>query len=764
MAEKFTQPCEWKNEGSAPSESLKKNGFAAFYKPPAGIFNYFLNRTGTCLTEIQTKLKKHFIAGNTVSPTADTSIEAGLEAEIYNDTRAREYSDGVATKGNVASGNYSHAEGSASTASGNYSHAEGYLTRANGYASHAEGGDTTASNYYAHAEGYQTQATASFTHAEGYRTQATEAHSHAEGNGSAATGVAAHAEGHETTASGSSAHSEGNGAKATARCTHAEGYMTQASKDYAHAEGNECIASGAAAHAEGSNTESTAYYAHAEGGFTTVVGNYSHIEGQSTNKARTALSEGGVELSSTTDNETIKAAWATNKFALVKGNNAHGEGANCLVLSANSHAEGKETMTEGEGAHAEGTLTRATGNHSHAEGYGTRATGNFAHAAGFETEAIGEYSTAYGTKTTALGKRSTAIGYSSEKAKDIIPTLTADTSDNDVYSEWAANPSFNLAKGENSFAGGQNCLALGKNAVAYGEGCSVFGNHSIATGNESSVLGNRSIAGGYQSSAEGDCSHAYGYRASAGVYAHSYGYRTQANNYQFAAGKYNDPSDSPSNAEVQSADVSHFFIGYGTQSTRANAMRVSTAGRCYGAGAFLGSGADFGEYFEWLDGNPKNEDRRGRFVTLDGDKIRLATAEDDYILGAVSGSGCFIGNSQSEEWQGKYLKDIFGDIITQEVEIPESIDAKTGETIPAYTAKQFAVNPDYDGDQKYIGREFRKEWAPVGFHGQIVMVDDGTCQVNSFCKPSVNGVATASVDGYRVMTRIDDTHIKVLVR
>lgn len=61
-------------------------------------------------------------------------------------------------------------------------------------------------------------------------------------------------------------------------------------------------------------------------------------------------------------------------------------------------------------------------------------------------------------------------------------------------------------------------------------------------------------------------------------------------------------------------------------------------------------------------------------------------------------------------------------------------------------------------------RENRKEWGIVGLLGQIVIIDDGTCVVGGHTKPSANGVGTASDDGYRVMKRIDNTHIKVLVK
>lgn len=215
-------------------------------------------------------------------------------------------------------------------------------------------------------------------------------------------------------------------------------------------------------------------------------------------------------------------------------------------------------------------------------------------------------------------------------------------------------------------------------------------------------------------------------------------------------------------------DDSLFVLGNGkSESNISNAFRVSKTGSVYGLSAFNSSGADYAEYFEWEDGNPDNEDRRGLFVTLDGEKIRLATSEDEYILGVISASPCLVGDSASEGWQGMYLKDVFGSYLTETVEIPAEIDEETGRELRlAYTTTQFVSNPDYDNTQKYVNRESRKEWAPVGFMGKLVVVDDGTCVANSYCKVGENGVATNSTEksGYRVMARLDDTHIKVLVR
>lgn len=198
--------------------------------------------------------------------------------------------------------------------------------------------------------------------------------------------------------------------------------------------------------------------------------------------------------------------------------------------------------------------------------------------------------------------------------------------------------------------------------------------------------------------------------------------------------------------------------------TRSNAFRTTSTGRSYGALSFAGSGADFCEYFEWKDGNTENADRRGLFVSFDGEKIKLADAGDD-VLGIVSATPCFCGDIASENWHEKYLKDVFGQRLTEIVKVPEKTDEKTGKTIPAHTEERFIINPEYDPKKPYTSREYRKEWSAVGLLGKIVAVDDGTCESGKYCSVSKNGVATISETKtkFYVMNRIDKTHIRVFV-
>lgn len=102
----------------------------------------------------------------------------------------------------------------------------------------AEGNQTIASGNYSHAEGSNTTASGPYgSHAEGYKTTASGFYSHAEGNNTTASGTGSHAEGIYSTASGIYSHSEGYGAQASAEASHAEGWNTKASSKYQHSQG-----------------------------------------------------------------------------------------------------------------------------------------------------------------------------------------------------------------------------------------------------------------------------------------------------------------------------------------------------------------------------------------------------------------------------------------------------------------------------------------------------------------------------------------------
>ena len=235
-----------------------------------------------------------------------------------------------------------------------------------------------------------------------------------------------------------------------------------------------------------------------------------------------------------------------------------------------------------------------------------------------------------------------------------------------------------------------------------------------------------------------------------------FGYNLKLCHQNFVIGQYN----------IQDSDSNYkFIIGNGTSDGRANSLTVDPTGNLAIAGTMSSAGADYAEFFEWKDGNPEAEDRVGYIVALDGDKLILAN-EGDYILGVVSGTATVLGDNPEWNWAKRWVTDDFGRIQYEDVVIHHEAEEINGETIPAWdeTIKAPITNPDYNPDQKYTKRADRPEWSAVGMMGKLYVRDDGTCQVNGFAKP-INGVATASTSGtMRVIERVSDNVIRVVIK
>lgn len=394
------------------------------------------------------------------------------------------------------------------------------------------------------------------------------------------------------------------------------------------------------------------------------------------------------------------------------------------VIGSFATAEGTDNEASGNWSHVEGSSNKATGEDSHVEGAGNTASSRAAHAEGSGCTASGGNAHAEGAFCIASGSQSHAEGNSS------------------------------TASGAESHAGGYNCTASG--------------NHSCAHGNTCQALATDSHVFGYKCTAEAG--------ATLGAFAAGSNTIVQAQG-QTAIGAYNVAYNTGTGAI--------FIIGNGASSARSNAFRVTYNGTAYGKAAYQTSGADYAEYFEWLDKNPEKEDRRGYFVTLDGNKVRKATAKDTYILGVVSAKPVVVGNSDPDDWHGHFLTDIFGNFLTEwrEAEFPVFEDVEEEETyideegneatrIVHRTVEKtekrmveaYIVNPDYDPEQPYTPRAERPEWSPIGMLGQLIVRDDGTCKVNGYCAVADGGTATEAESGYRVIERVADNLVKIIFR
>ena len=548
-------------------------------------------------------------------------------------------------------------------------------------------------------------------------------------------GTNSFAEGFNTTASGGSSHAEGDNTTANGESSHAEGSSTIASGIASHAEGSDTTASGMNSHAEGDTTEASGDFSHAEGSETTASGNFSHAEG-------------GVTTAS--------------------GDFSHAEGEMTTANGSDSHAEGSSTTAEGSSAHAEGDTTNASGNYSHAEGKGTTASASYTHSEGVNTSAIGQGSHAEGSNLEFSERYHTIIFEDPRK----VEVYDRDT-DNFINITVTGSQAFGL----NSHAEGCSTLAYGKNSHTEGYHTVAAANESHAEGCGSEASGTFAHAEGYETKAKGSASHAEGYTTTAsGSYSHAEGYRTTASNLaSHVSGKYN--AAMITGGASGNTTGTAFVIGNGTGSSAlSNAFSVQYSGIVKAKSTITASTtADYAEFFEWLDKNSNEEDRVGHFVTLDGDKIKIATSEDDYILGIVSGEPFVLGNGDCDTWNGMYLHDEFRRTMYEPapkmIEILDSEGNSTGEYEEVegeYEGTRPVLNPDYDPTQEYISRFNRAEWSPIGMLGVLAVLHDGTAEVNGYVTVNNEGIATKCTrntrNSYRVIKKVSDKVVEVIFR
>lgn len=424
-----------------------------------------------------------------------------------------------------------------------------------------------------------------------------------------------------------------------------------------------------------------------------------------------------------------------DELYFVQGSDSSGNTGDAIAYGSYSHAEGHDTLACGEASHAEGCGVHSTDD--------VIITGNarvttYTYSGDILGRKVGE-ALKYGNKYSVI----TAIDKDNKKI-----TVQNTLSDSEGLTNarasvhWGATGMYSHIEGLGAHASGIASHAEGYSAVASGDSSHAEGYHTQSTGDQSHAEGNATKA-------SGSCSHAAGFN-------------TEALDYQYVIGHYNRNGTAGNYSSGTTGDA--FIIGHGTPGSKSNAFRVTYAGKPYALSSMNTSGADYAEFFEWLDANPNNEDRRGYFVTLDGDKIKIAEP-GDYILGIISALPSVVGNSD-ENWRGRYVLDEFGGFITEEFEYEEEIvDKETGEIKTVIkTGTRYKENPEYNPTLSYIQREDRPEWDTVGMMGVLAVRDDGTCQVNGYCQVSEGGVATASENGYRVIKRVNENVVKVVFR
>ena len=472
------------------------------------------------------------------------------------------------------------------------------------------------------------------------------------------------------------------------------------------------------------------------------------------------------------------------------------------IYSSNSVNLGRKTNSiTGEKSSAFGESLIASGIYSHAEGYSTTASGESSHAEGKGTTASASYTHSEGVNTSAIGQGSHAEGSNLEQNR-YNEIVFEDPRRAEVYDKDTGEFIFITVAGSQAF--GLNSHAEGCSTLAYGKNSHTEGYHTVAAANESHAEGcgceaNASFAHaeGIDTEARGEGSHTEGFATTtSGSSSHAEGYYTKATNCaSHASGKYNAAMTTGGNSSNTTGTA--FVIGNGTGSSAlSNAFSVQFDGTVKAKSTITASTtADYAEFFEWLDKNPNEEDRVGHFVVLDGDKIKIATDDDDYILGIVSGEPFVLGNGDCDTWNGMYLHDEFRrtmyepapkiiEVEDKEVIEEEYIDEETKEVKTReveivvghhyeevegeYEGTRPILNPDYDPTQKYISRFDRVEWSPVGMLGVLAVLHDGTAEVNGYVTVNNEGIATKCArdtrNSYRVIKKVSDKVVEVIFR
>ncbi len=310
-----------------------------------------------------------------------------------------------------------------------------------------------------------------------------------------------------------------------------------------------------------------------------------------------------------------------------------------------------------------------------------------------------------------------------------------------------------LVYGVGSFVSGEENAAVASNSGVVG------GEYNIANGTNSVIIGgganeiaktspNSVIIGGNSNTTNNNSCVIIG------------GYNDIALRYNTVFGHRNATPQAAGNAGIIGDAI---IVGNGTAESNSNAFRIAYDGNVYCGGEYSSMGADYAEMFEWADGNPDNEDRRGLFAYIENGKMRLASGDDTdrRRIGVISARPAVVGDDFDDSWCGKYLTDIFGAVLTRVVHHDAT------ENIESYDTVEPILNPEYNPDMEYIPRAKRKEYDCWAFLGKLVVRDDGTCQAGGCCYPGTDGIASACDNesrGFYVMERLDETHIKVLIK
>jgi len=205
---------------------------------------------------------------------------------------------------------------------------------------------------------------------------------------------------------------------------------------------------------------------------------------------------------------------------------------------------------------------------------------------------------------------------------------------------------------------------------------------------------------------KGEIFNDYEHNIASGNFSHASGQGTYADQDNMTVvGQFNKNTNN---------DNKLFVVGNGSDNDNRNdAFIVYNTGKVY-ANVFSTLGSDYAELFEVYDESIPIKNYEYKFITLKGDKAKIAN-HDDYILGVYSCQPAILGNSPINNFKNKYI--------------------------------------------------------PVGLIGKLIVYDYGKCNVDDFCKVGFNGCAIPydkyidnDISHYRVIKRYDENKIVIIFK
>lgn len=196
--------------------------------------------------------------------------------------------------------------------------------------------------------------------------------------------------------------------------------------------------------------------------------------------------------------------------------------------------------------------------------------------------------------------------------------------------------------------------------------------------------------------------------------------------------------------------------------SKTEVFRVDGNGSVFSAKSYFSNKVGYAEFFEWADGNHKNEDRAGFTVALNKNGKLVVADEGDIVIGVVCKNAAVIGNEKLY-WKSKFQIDKFNQEPKTKYNIVEWLENDTTELESYFTtsldseyampenAIEFQTDAEgndllrsipngivFDESEEYQTRDSRQEWAVVCLLGSVPVYKGQTGNPNWIVLKNIN--------------------------